>query len=85
MNKNLTIKEVIETYVEFYNPENLLTLVVKSKFDNNANEIKNKLLLFKECVNTIEIELKGENDEENVEFLEGMLSHFLRLSFAISE
>ena len=85
MNKNLTIKEVIETYVEFYNPENLLTLVVKSKFDNNANEIKNKLLLFKECVNTIEIELKSETDEENVEFLEGMLSHFLRLSFAISE
>jgi hypothetical protein len=85
MNKNLTINEVLETFVEYYEPDTMLTLVVKSKFESNEDEIKNKLLLFKECVNTLEIEIDNEDDAERVEELEGILAFFLRLTFAITQ
>ena len=84
MEKNLTFNEVVEIFSELYDPEEILTLVIKNKFETNAKEIENKLTLFKECVKTIEIELDGEKDEERIEDIEGVLSFFLRLSAALS-
>lgn len=84
MEKNLTFKEVIEIFSEHYNPEEVLTLVIKSKFETNAKEIENKLTLFKECVKTIEIELDGEKDEERIDDLEGVLAFFLRLTASLT-
>lgn len=84
MEKSLTFNEVVEIFSELYDPEEILTLVIKNKFETNAKEINDKLALFKECVKTIEIELDGEKDEERIEDIEGVLAFFLRLSAALT-